>query len=73
MTTAECRIEFSESPTDMIVKVAQELPADLVVMNARREASLAADLSDTASKVVTGAPCPVADSEYRSAERRNIN
>ena len=58
-SAAECRIEFSKSPTEMIVKVAQELPADLIVMDVRREASLAAHLPDTASKVVTGAPCPV--------------
>lgn len=58
-SAAECGIEFSKSPTEMIVKVAQEVPADLIVMDVRREASLAAHLPDTASKVVTGAPCPV--------------
>jgi nucleotide-binding universal stress UspA family protein len=58
-SAAECRIEFSKSPSDLIVKVAQELPAHLVVMDVRREVSLAAHLSDTASKVVTGVPCPV--------------
>lgn len=58
-SATECRIEFSKSPTEMIVKVARELPADLIVIDVRREASLAAHLPDTASKIVTGAPCPV--------------
>jgi nucleotide-binding universal stress UspA family protein len=58
-SAAECQIEFSKSPADMIVKVAQELPADLIVMDVRWEERLAAHLPDAASTIVSHAPCPV--------------
>ncbi|HWR37318.1 MAG TPA: universal stress protein [Clostridia bacterium] len=56
---ANCRIEFSKSPTSMIIAVAHELPADLLVMDVRREEAWTAHLPDNAYAVVAQAACPV--------------
>lgn len=56
---ADCRVEFSKTPISMIITVAQELPADLMVIDVRREESWATHLPDNASSIVTQAPCPV--------------
>lgn len=56
---ADCRVEFSKTPISMIISVAQTIPADLMLIDVRREEAWATRLPDNASRIVIQAPCPV--------------
>jgi nucleotide-binding universal stress UspA family protein len=53
------QVEFGESPADVIIRVANEMPAELIVLDVRTAESWSAHLPDQAYRVVSEAPCPV--------------
>jgi len=56
---AECRIEYQGPAPDVILRVAAELAADLIVLSVRPEDAWATRLPDKAYRIVAGAACPV--------------
>lgn len=70
----ERRVELSLSPVDVILEVADDVRADLLVMEVRREEAWASHLPDMASKVISRARCPVLTSiERQHAEDEPSN
>ncbi|MGA2991424.1 MAG: universal stress protein [Candidatus Korobacteraceae bacterium] len=56
---ADLVVEFGEDPVEHILRLARELPADLVVLSVRRAESWVTHLPDKAFRIVAEASCPV--------------
>ena len=56
---AECRIEYHDPAPDVILRVAGEIAADLIVLSVRPAEAWATRIPDKAYRIVAGSPCPV--------------
>ena len=55
----ECRIEYQGPTSEVILQVARDIGADLIVLSVRPEEPWATHLPDHAYRIVTGSLCPV--------------